>query len=174
MPSFDVFKYVSTVLMIGVMAGGMMWIYDQIAPTFNGLIADGTVSHIGVQTMQVIYWSIVAYAPINLLFATVSALLVANARSETNSPLITTNFGSHVVLCVVIILAVLADFFVCAYLDPFIISLGSLAVNTLDTTNVIGMAFGAAHLLCAISVGVAYLYLIINSLRTESLQWSTQ
>lgn len=172
MPAFDVGRYVATVLMLGVIAGGLMWAYDQVAPTFNTLIGAGMASHISVQSATVIYWSIVAYAPINLLFATVGALLVANARSEVNSPLIVTDFGGHIVLAVVIVCAFMANLFISAVQDTFIMSLGDLIVFSWDTGNIMGTMFDATHTLCAIAVGVAYLYMIISSLKIQSLQWS--
>jgi hypothetical protein len=171
-PAFDVVKIVATFIIIGVCAGALMWAYDMIAPSFNSLIATGLISHIAVQTFTVIYWSIVAYAPINLIFASIQALLVANARAETNSPFISTNINAHIVLAVVIIAAFMTDFCVSSYLDPFMIAINGLAINTLDTTNILGTMFSAVHVLCAISVGVAYLYMILNSIRVESLQWS--
>ena len=172
MPAFDVVKIVSTFLIIGIISGGLMWAYDEVAPAFNSLIGAGMISHIGVQTFTVIYWSIVVFAPVNIIFASIQALLVANARAETNSPFITTDISAHIVLGVIIIASFMADFFVSAYLDPFMIALSGFSVNTLDPGNVLGTMFSAAHVLCAIAVGVAYLYMILNSVRVESLQWS--
>lgn len=178
MAIFDGGRYVMAIIVIGVIAGALMWSYDQLATPFNSLTAAGMISHIAVQSQTVIYWSIVAYAPINLLFATVGALLVANARSEVNSPLIMTDFGGHIVLAVVIIAALLFNLIISGFMDPFIIALGDNAVpsSILDpagaAANVLTMIFDAAHLLCALAVGIAYLYMILGSIRIQSLQWS--
>lgn len=173
MPGFDIGKYVFTVIVIGIFAGGLMWAYDQLAPTFNDLIAQGMVSHIGVQTMQVLYFSIVAYAPINLIFASIQAILVANARAESNSPFVTTDISPHVVLAAVIIASFFTNFIVCVYLDTMFISTGSLfSVPALDPNNVLSTMFNAAHLLCVAATAIAYLYVILASVRIESLQWS--
>ncbi len=172
MPAFDIGRYVFAVIMIGVIAGALMWVYDQVAPAFNTLIDTGMISHIGVQTATVIYYSIVAYAPINLLFATVGALLVANARSEVNSPLIMTDFSGHILLAVTIFVAFMVNFFTSAFLDTFILAFGGLNITPWGTESIMNTIFSTCHLLCAISVGVGYLYMILNSVRVQSLQWS--
>jgi hypothetical protein len=178
MPAFDVGRYVVTILTIGVIAGALMWAYDQLATPFNELISTGLVSHIAVQSQTVIYWGIVAYAPINLIFATIAALLVANARSEVNSPLIMTDFGGHIVVAVVTISALVFNLIISGYMDPFIMSLGGIITNNTaidpngTAQNILTSAFSACHLLCAISVAVAYLYMILGSIRIQALQWS--
>jgi hypothetical protein len=178
MPAFDVGRYLATVLTIGVIAGALMWAYDQLATPFNSLSAAGLVSHIAVQSQTVIYWGIVAYAPINLLFATVAALLVANARSEVNSPLIMTDFGGHIILAVVVIASLIFNLLITGYLDPFMMSVSTLVtgITAIDPSGIavgiLTQAFSACHLLCAIAVAVAYLYMILGSVRIQALQWS--
>jgi hypothetical protein len=171
-PAFDAGRYVFTVIMIGVIAGALMYMYDQFAAPFNTLVATGLISVISVQTATVIYYSIVAYAPINLLFATVAALLVANARAEVNSPLIMTDFGPHMVLAVVIICAFAINLLVSGFLDPFVMSISAFSTPPWGSDNILNTMFNAAHLLCVISIGVAYLYMILGSIRIQSLQWS--
>jgi hypothetical protein len=178
MAVFDAGRYVMTILMIGVCAGALMWIYDQLATPFNTLVDTGMVSTIATQSSTVIYWGIVAFAPINLLFATVAAILVANARSEVNSPLIQTDYGGHMILMVVIMAALVLNLMVSGIVDPFIIALGDNAVPSalIDpdgaAANVMQLIFSATHLLCALAVGVAYLFMILKSVRIQTLEWS--
>jgi hypothetical protein len=89
-----------------------------------------------------------------------------------------TDFGGHIVIAVVTIAALVFNLIIAGFLDPFIMSLGTLITGTsvLDPTgaavNVLTSAFNACHLLCAIAVGVAYLYMILGSVRIQALQWS--
>jgi hypothetical protein len=160
-------------LLIGITAAALMWVYDILAGPFNALIAAGNISHIGVQVGQVLYYSVVAYAPVNLVFATVSALLVANARAEMNSPLITTSAIGHITVAATIVGAFLANLVVSAFLDTWVLTTSPLGgLDFMGVSGIVLQAFNAAHLLCAIAVLVAYFWMILNSIRIESLQWS--
>jgi hypothetical protein len=174
MPSFEWGKYLAIVIAIGVIAGGLMWGYDQIAQLFNTLIAKGMVSTIGVQSMEVIYWASLCYAPINLLFWSLHCLMVANARTEYNSGFITSNPTGHFILFAILIAAGLLNFGVCTILDPLTIQLSDTASSALTSMNLLGsfsVIFSAAHVICALAVGIAYLYMIFLSISIETLQW---
>lgn len=173
MPSFEWGKYLSIVIAIGVIAGGMMWGYDQLADLFNTLTAEGMVSHIGVQSMTVIYWSIVLYAPINLLFWSLHCIMVANARTEYGSGYITSDPTGHFIVFAIVIAATLLNFGTCAILDPLTIQLSdtaSPALANMGVTDAFGVIFSAAHILSALAVGIAYLYMMFLSISVETLQ----
>jgi hypothetical protein len=173
-PSFEWGKYLAITIAIGVIAGGLMYGYDSIANLFNTLVSSGKVSHIGVQSMTIIYWGIVCYAPINLLFWSLHCLMVANARTEYNSGFITSNPTGHFILFAIIIAAGLLNFGVCTILDPLSIQLSDTASSALSGMNLIGsfgVVFSAAHVICALAVGIAYLYMIFLSVSIETLQW---
>lgn len=142
-----------------------MFVYDKFVDIYNTMITQGVISHIGVQSMEIIYWSIVAYAPINLLFASAGALLAGNARSEGNI-YAQTDIGSHILLGVAIIAAFLFDFFICMVLDPFIITLSP--GDYFGSAGIMGNIFDACHLLCPIAVGIMYLYMMLKSIRNET------
>jgi hypothetical protein len=173
-PSFEWGKYLSVVIALGVVAGGIMWGYDQLADLFNTLVSRGMVSHIGVQSMTVIYWSIVLYAPINLLFWSLHCILVANARTEYNSGFITSNPTGHFIVFAIIVAATFVNFGTCVILDPLTISISDNASSALIKFGVadeFGVIFNAAHILSALAVGIAYLYMIFLSVSVETLQW---
>ena len=175
MPGFDISKFLFAVAMIGICAGLLMWGYDQIAGPFNELVATGKVSHIAVQSMDMIRYGVILYAPISLLFTAVHAFLVANARAETNSPLITTDISGPLIYAAVAIGAMLAEYFVSAFVDQMIISqMGDLAASSgvFSVPTVMSQAFSAVHILCPGAIAVAILYMAILSFKVESLQWS--
>lgn len=174
MPSFEWGKYLAIVIAVGVIAGGLMWGYDQIAQLFNTLVSEGLVSSIGVQSMTIIYWGIVCYAPINLLFWSLHCLMVANARTEYNGGYITSNPAGHFILFAVVLAAGLLNFGVCTILDPLTIQLSDMATPaliSLGAADEFTVIFNAAHVLCALSVGIAYLYMMYLSISIETLQW---
>ena len=178
MPALDIFKIVFMFLIIGCMAGGLMWVYNQFATPYNAIVAQGIVSSIGVQSMTIIYWSIVAYAPLCIIFSALNSIIVANARAETNSPYITTNYAGQIVLPIIIIISLVVDFLVCSFLDPFMIGMGGIAVPgaSIDPNGIVAgvMAsmFSAAHIGCDFCIAIAFMYMILTSIRVESLQWS--
>lgn len=185
MPSFEWAKYLTIVLAIGVMAGGLMWGYDKFAAGFNALIGTGNVSHIGVQSMTVLYWAIVCFAPINLFFWSAHCILVGNARTEPGSGFITSNPMGHIILFCIIIAAYLVNFGVCSVGDPTIIGLNGLhdvngtslvqqALTNFGVTGSMSVIFSSFHLLSCLAVGIAYLYMIYLSVSIESMQYGGQ
>jgi hypothetical protein len=174
LPSFEWGKYLAVVIAIGVVAGGLMWGYDQIADMFNSLVTKGLVSHVGVETQTVIYWSIVLFAPINLLFWSLHSILVGNARTEYNSGFITSNPAGHFILFAIIVAATLLNFGTCVILDPLTIAISgqsSSALISMGVADEFATIFAAAHVLSALAIGIAYLYMIFVSISVETLQW---
>jgi hypothetical protein len=172
-PSFEWGKYLSIVIAIGVVAGGLMWGYDQIAPLFNTLVSKGMISHIGVQSMTVIYWSIVLYAPINLFFWSLHCIMVGNARTEYGSGFITSEPAGHFIVFAIVVASALMNFGACVILDPLTISISDQSASALVNTGVadeFGVIFSAAHILSALAVGIAYLYMMFLSISVETLQ----
>jgi len=151
-----------------------MWGYDQIAGLFNTLVSKGLISHVGVESQTVLYWSIVLYGPINLLCWSLHCILVGNARTEYNSGFITSNPTGNFLLFAIIVAATMLNFGTCVILDPLTISISgqsSSALISLGVADEFAVIFNAAHVLSALAVGIAYLYMMFLTISVETLQW---
>lgn len=164
------------ILLIGVLAGALFWSFDQIALGYNSMVISGLVSVPAQETMEVCRYAVWAYAPLCMIFAVVGAILVANARSEINSPLITTSSAGTISAFGTILLATVLNVYTIPVADAIIIPIASaLQVTTgsiYDVSWLTGNFFRLVHYGSIIMIVIGYLYMIYTSLKIESLEWS--
>lgn len=171
MASLDLVKFVMYTLLIGFIYGFTTYMYDQFAGVYNTMIAGGLVAPISVQVAEICYYSIIPFALTALLFTCLSALLVANARSEKLSPY----FGLNpwgIITCGIGINAAMILNFCMSFLDPVVYNLASAMPVTQgsgwDMTIWLNRGFTMMHVLCVAIIVLGYAYMVFNSLSVES------
>ncbi len=176
MPSFDWVKYLGHVALIGILAGVLYFAFDQAAMPFNALIDAHMVSVPGLAGMSVAKNSIYIYAFLGLVFASVGAVLVANARSEVNSPLITTTYAGSIICFVMIVAAIAFNVAIAMTMDVWMINMAPVLAIPEDSlfwygTYIMEKMFQFVHYCPDFMIVYGYYNMIIASLRIESLEW---
>lgn len=175
MPSNDNVKYVLHVALIGLLSLFGYFFADMLFNIFNALVTAGVVSSIAVQCMESLRLGVFAFPVLAFIFASLSAVLVANARSHTMSVLHTITPSGSIICFVSLMAGIVLNLAVTIVMDILIVGAGqAFAVepgSLFDISGYLAWFFGAAHIMCVMVAAFGFLMLVFYSLKTESLEW---
>jgi hypothetical protein len=171
--SSDSVKFILYTLLIGFCYGLMTFLYDIFSGLMNLNISHGTTAPISAQIMDNIHTFISIYPLFNLIFLSVMAVLVANARSEKLSPYFGINPWGILTSCTAICVAFILTYVV-SILDGLTGTLATIFAVRLssywDVSSWLSSAFNLMHWIIIALIVLGYLYVIYNSLSVESQQ----
>jgi hypothetical protein len=175
MPSNDNVKYILHLALIGALSLFGYFFADMLFNIFNALVAAGVVSNIAVQCMESLRLGVFAFPVLAFIFASLSAILVANARSHTMSPLYSITPSGSIYCFVSLMAGIVLNLAVTIVLDMLIVGAGqAFAVepgSLFDLSTALSWFFSAAHIMCVLVAAFGVLMMVFYSLKTESLEW---